>query len=96
MTCKRCEDIHTAQRDGKTQDECKCTCHNTTTSTFTYNTGDTVLCDCTTATTTDGLMDWNASGGASSFSLNCDVHKQHDSGCQIQRINIGDNKCRCK
>ena len=27
-SCKRCEDIHTAQKDGKTQKECKCDCHN--------------------------------------------------------------------
>lgn len=31
MTCDRCEDIHKAQRDGKTSDECKCSCHTSTT-----------------------------------------------------------------
>ncbi len=29
MTCKRCEDIHVAQKEGKTQEACKCSCHNT-------------------------------------------------------------------
>lgn len=29
MTCDKCEDIHEAQRCGKTQEECKCTCHGT-------------------------------------------------------------------
>lgn len=28
LTCDKCDDIHIAQRDGKTCDECKCTCHN--------------------------------------------------------------------
>lgn len=27
MTCDRCTDIHTAQREGKTQRECGCSCH---------------------------------------------------------------------
>ncbi len=31
MTCDRCEDIHKAQRDGKTSNECKCSCHTLTT-----------------------------------------------------------------
>lgn len=29
MTCEKCDDIHIAQRAGKTNDECKCDCHNT-------------------------------------------------------------------
>lgn len=28
LTCKRCEDIHTAQKAGKTHEPCKCDCHN--------------------------------------------------------------------
>ena len=28
MTCERCTDIHKAQKDGKTQRECGCSCHN--------------------------------------------------------------------
>jgi len=28
MTCEKCSDIHEAQREGKTQNECKCTCHD--------------------------------------------------------------------
>lgn len=27
MSCDKCDDIHFAQREGKTCDECKCTCH---------------------------------------------------------------------
>lgn len=48
MTCDRCTDIHTAQREGKTQQECGCSCHYnyTTGGTFTLTggnaTGDTV------------------------------------------------------
>ena len=37
MSCDRCEDIHKAQRDGKTSDECKCSCH-TLTQTYHWNT----------------------------------------------------------
>lgn len=28
MTCDRCTDIHKAQREGKTQRECGCSCHS--------------------------------------------------------------------
>ena len=28
MTCKRCEDIHLAQKSGKTQKSCECVCHD--------------------------------------------------------------------
>lgn len=27
MSCDKCTDIHYAQREGKTSDECRCTCH---------------------------------------------------------------------
>ena len=27
MTCDRCEDIHKAQRNGKTNQKCECDCH---------------------------------------------------------------------
>ncbi|KKN46034.1 hypothetical protein LCGC14_0677280 [marine sediment metagenome] len=30
MTCDKCTNIHDAQKEGKTQDECKCTCHGST------------------------------------------------------------------
>ena len=30
MTCDKCTDIHTAQREGKTTKECECNCHNET------------------------------------------------------------------
>ena len=42
MTCDRCNDIHKAQRDGRTQRECGCSCHRTFytgTNTFTTSTG---------------------------------------------------------
>lgn len=38
LTCKRCEDIHLAQKDGKTQESCKCNCHNSFTNTGTLTT----------------------------------------------------------
>lgn len=28
MTCLRCTDIHDAQKSGKTQESCKCSCHD--------------------------------------------------------------------
>ncbi len=34
MSCDKCEDIHTAQRAGKQNDECRCSCHS---STFTWH-----------------------------------------------------------
>ena len=27
LTCDKCTDIHKAQKEGKTQEECKCKCH---------------------------------------------------------------------
>ena len=30
MTCDKCTDIHSAQREGKTTKECECNCHNET------------------------------------------------------------------
>ncbi len=30
MSCDKCEDIHIAQRAGKQNDECKCSCHSGT------------------------------------------------------------------
>jgi len=44
MTCKRCEDIHQAQLDGKTQTPCKCDCHvsyTTGTTAWLFNTAST-------------------------------------------------------
>lgn len=35
LTCDKCTNIHDAQREGKTQDECKCTCHGSTTAPLT-------------------------------------------------------------
>ena len=54
MACKRCEDIHTAQRDGKTQEQCKCNCHNQGVGGTSWVTNDfaggATLCDCTDMT----------------------------------------------
>ncbi len=52
MTCKRCEDIHTAQKAGLTQTECKCDCHNEGVGNiqWTNDLGGAVLCDCTDQT----------------------------------------------
>ena len=42
MTCNRCTDIHQAQKEGKTQESCKCNCHTeknyTGTTTIPYTT----------------------------------------------------------
>lgn len=35
MSCSRCEDVHKAQCEGKTQLECKCSCHNSQVTTTT-------------------------------------------------------------
>ena len=74
MTCKRCEDIHLAQKNGTTQEGCKCSCHNETTNTLWYNDSNgTMTVPCTTATTStfdltnDGAFTFN--GGAENFSL---------------------------
>jgi hypothetical protein len=58
MTCKRCEDIHTAQKDGKTQESCKCNCHNNYT---TSTTGGTWLTN-NTASTSDNINFTNTTG----------------------------------
>ena len=50
MSCKRCEDIHLAQKEGKTQEACKCSCHdNMGTFVCTYNNANG------TSTVTDGV-----------------------------------------
>jgi hypothetical protein len=56
MTCKRCDDIHQSQKEGKTQNACKCDCHDcygaTLTNPFWINaTG--------TSATTDGTLTFN-------------------------------------
>ena len=62
MTCDRCIDIHKAQREGKTQRECGCSCHHYTfytgtgTNTFTLTgatTGNTAITGGTPLFTTD-------------------------------------------
>lgn len=48
MTCDRCTDIHKAQREGKTQQECGCSCHigySTGTNTFTLTGGNAIFTD---------------------------------------------------
>jgi hypothetical protein len=63
MTCKRCEDIHTAQKDGKTQEKCKCECHDDYASTITYNLA-------TTSTNLDNnLFQFSNAGGAMNIEL---------------------------
>lgn len=70
MTCKRCEDIHEAQKNGKTQNKCECDCHNNTGS-FTFNDyNGTLTIPCTTVDST-GVTDltWNLtdSGATTAF-----------------------------
>ncbi len=36
MSCDKCEDIHIAQRAGKQNDECHCSCHSGTSFRFSY------------------------------------------------------------
>jgi len=45
MVCDRCEDIHKAQKDGKTNQKCECDCH------ITYSTGTEPICTCQTSIT---------------------------------------------
>jgi len=74
MTCTRCEDVHTAQKAGKTQNECKCSCHDINT-TWT-STGGNILTNSTDAgaTTTALTID-----GTNSLTFNTD-----DSGNWLQ------------
>ncbi len=65
MTCKRCEDIHSAQKDGKTQNECKCDCHNDNSTLWFNDQSGTLTVPCTTATT--ATLDFSNAGGAFSF-----------------------------
>jgi len=49
MACNRCEDIHKAQRDGKTNQKCECDCH------ISYSTGTADLqCTCNQTGLTTG------------------------------------------
>jgi len=51
MACDRCEDIHKAQRNGKTNQKCECDCH------IIYNTGTGnfgQVCTCGQGQTTTG------------------------------------------
>ncbi len=71
MTCKRCEDIHLSQKDGKTQKKCECDCHDDN-STFTYHDlgGSTLTVPCAITGSTD--LTWsfannNDNGGAFMF-----------------------------
>jgi len=50
MTCDRCEDIHKAQRDGKTTNKCECDCHYNVSSC----TGFGQVCTCGQDLTTTG------------------------------------------
>ncbi len=79
MSCKRCEDIHTAQKAGKTNEECKCGCHkewDTTTSGNilfnAVNTGGATLTLGDNATTAFTMQDdGNWLGTTTTFNLNC-------------------------
>ena len=71
MSCKRCEDIHLSQKDGKTQKKCECDCHDDN-STFTYHDlgGSTLTVPCAITGSTD--LTWsfannNDNGGAFMF-----------------------------
>ncbi|KKN46036.1 hypothetical protein LCGC14_0677300 [marine sediment metagenome] len=61
MSCSRCEDIHKAQCEGKTQKECKCSCHNSHTGTTTLGGTSTIPATWTTGTdtTNTGTLSFN-------------------------------------
>lgn len=49
MSCDRCIDIHTAQREGKTSKQCECDCH------YSSGAGTTVDLGCTCGQTFTGV-----------------------------------------
>ena len=93
MTCKRCEDIHTAQRDGKTQSECKCTCHNETVSpnlVFNEHYGGAILCDTTSNTSTNDTINFsytalNSCGHSCTDICSCSNCGFDDCCCDYQK-----------
>lgn len=56
MSCDKCTDIHKAQKEGKTQNGCKCNCHDSWTGTnyfdTTSTTGTITFTDCGSSATT--------------------------------------------
>ena len=82
MSCKRCEDIHTAQKGGKIAEPCKCNCH------VEYSTtgGTTRLTDLTT-NTSDGTINFNTGTATTNCvcltsSVQCDDCKKQGYKCQ--------------
>lgn len=68
MTCNRCYDIHEAQKNGKTNNECKCCCHNNTVSpTIWYN---------TTSTTGNPNFTY-AVNGTNTYTSTCDLQDKY-------------------
>jgi len=55
MTCDRCTDIHKAQKEGKTQRECGCSCHYNYTTGTTFTLSGANICDIGTNTTTGNI-----------------------------------------
>lgn len=48
MTCNKCDDIHQAQKEGKTQNSCECDCHHNNTRGYYYPwTNGCGCCPCT-------------------------------------------------
>lgn len=90
-SCKRCEDIHTAQKEGKTQKECKCDCHNShefQTVTNAFDTGDTLTVQWSTTDTGGVTSNWVGSDGdfaGTSININtkCDI------------CGLVEDKCKC-
>lgn len=79
MTCKRCEDIHTAQKAGLTQTECKCDCHNQGVGSiqWTNDLGGAIQCDCT-----DNVSTVSFTQGFPAQTCNC-VGFGHQENCVI-------------
>lgn len=76
MSCDRCEDIHKAQLNGKTNKECECKCHEKYHNNDTWPVPNTTQCTYDT-TTTDGT-EWTVN------TTNC----TSDGTCSVINFNI--------
>ncbi len=80
MPCDRCKDIHKAQLEGKTQNKCECSCHNSNNDgyTGTYTGGNLLLTTDNSAGVDSGIWTnitgnnllWSNNAGATDATLN--------------------------
>ena len=72
MTCSKCTDIHSAQREGKLNQGCECECHCNSTNigglvcTCNYNTTSTAICP---------VHGWFVNGGNNTGAANTEWSK---------------------